>query len=181
MALGLLVLAACVGPAERPASVPLPEVTRPLGNEVVRRAGEGVGPSGASPGTCWGRDETPAHVETVTEQVMLRPAETDADGRLLRPAEFRTETRQRIVQEREEVWFRTPCPEELTPELVASLQRALAARGLFRGPVSGEMDAATRLGVRAFQRPQGLDSGLLSLTAARQLGLVAFDFAEARR
>ena len=169
-------LAACQGgPLSGPQSVPLPETMRALGTEVVRRGADA--PAGAAPGSCWGEDRSPAHVETVTETVLI-PARTDADGQVIRPAELRTETRQRITRDREELLFRTPCPEELTPELVASLQRALAARGLYRGPVSGEMDAATRAAVRAFQRPQGLDSSLLSLTAARQLGLVAFDFGE---
>jgi len=34
---------------------------------------------------------------------------------------------------------------------------------------------ATRRAVRAFQRPQGLDSGILSLRAGRQLGIIAYD------
>ena len=173
--LGLLAACSGAGPLSGPLSVQLPETSRALDAEVIRRAADG--PPGAAPGTCWGQDRTPAHVETVTETVMI-PAETDATGRVIRPAQLRTEQSQRIVQDREEVWFRTPCPEELTPDTVSTLQRALAARGVYRGPISGEMDPATRRAVRAFQRPQGLDSGLLSLTAARQLGLVAFDFGQ---
>ena len=56
---------------------------------------------------------------------------------------------------------------------IASLQRALGARDLYRGKISGEMDNRTRASVRRFQKPQGLDSGILSLAAARKLGLVA--------
>lgn len=134
------------------------------------------GPQDAAPDSCWSRDETPARIETVTEQILVAPAVLDASGALLRPARYRTETRQRILRERESLWFRTPCPEALTPEFVASLQRALAARGLHRGPVTGRMDADTRAAVRAWQRPRGLDSAVLSLAAARALGLVAFDF-----
>lgn len=130
-------------------------------------------PPGAAPGTCWGQDETPAVVETVTEQIVLQPPEVLADGTVQRPAVYKTETRQQIVKPRKATWFETPCEADLTPEFTASLQRALAARGHYRGPVTGRMDARTRAAIRAFQRPQGLDSGMISLAAARQMGLIA--------
>jgi hypothetical protein len=154
----------------------LPEVGRMLDAEPVRSHEEG--PPGAAPGTCWGHDVTPAVVETVTEQVIIQPPEIDASGVTRGSPVYRTVTRQRIVREREEIWFQTPCEHEMTPEVIATLQRALAARGHYRGPVTGHMDMATRSAVRAFQRPQGLDSSLLSLTAARQLGLVIYDFSD---
>lgn len=132
-------------------------------------------PPGAAPGSCWGKDITPAVVETVTEQVLLRPAETHPDGRIARPATYKTETRQKIVQERAEAWFETPCAEVLTPEFVASLQRALRARGYYRGPISGQMDARTRAAIRRYQAPQGLNSAILSIATARKLGLVAVE------
>lgn len=130
-------------------------------------------PPGAAPGSCWGKDVTPAVVETVTEQIVLQPAVVGADGAIVKSAIYKTETRQAIVQERSETWFQTPCDEALTAEFVASLQRALQARGLYRGAISGQMDGRTRAAVRRYQKPQGLDSGILSLTAARSLGLVA--------
>ncbi|MBZ0122879.1 MAG: peptidoglycan-binding protein, partial [Roseovarius sp.] len=132
-------------------------------------------PPGAAPGTCWGQDETPAVVETVTEQIVLQPPEVLADGTVQRPAVYKTETRQQIVKPRKATWFETPCEADLTPEFTASLQRALAARGHYRGAVTGRMDARTRTAIRGFQRPQGLDSGMISLAAARQMGLIALD------
>ncbi|WP_101065395.1 peptidoglycan-binding domain-containing protein [Roseovarius salinarum] len=130
-------------------------------------------PPGAAPGTCWGKVVTPAVVETVTEQVLVQPAQVMDDGTVTEPATFRTETRQAIVQERKVDWFQTPCPNVQTPDFVDSLQRALRARGHYRGPVTGEMDARTRAAVRRYQTPEGPDSGILSLDAARRLGLVA--------
>ena len=130
-------------------------------------------PPGAPPGTCWGKQVTPAILETVTEQVMLQPAEVRADGTVTQPAIFKTETRQAILRERKATWFQTPCAAEQTPDFIASLQRALKARTLYRGPITGEMDARTRAAIRAYQKPEGLDSGILSLAAARKLGLVA--------
>jgi peptidoglycan hydrolase-like protein with peptidoglycan-binding domain len=67
----------------------------------------------------------------------------------------------------------------MTPEFVASVQRALKVRALYRGPISGQMDSRTRAAIRAFQAPDGLDSGILSLDAARKLGLVAVERPEA--
>ncbi len=131
-----------------------------------------IAPPGAEPGTCWGKTVTPAIIETVTEQVMIQPAEVRSDGSVLSPAVFKTETRQQILRERRETWFQTPCVEDMTPDFIASLQRALRARALYRGEISGVMDARTRASVRRLQEPQGLDSGILSLAAARQLGLL---------
>lgn len=131
------------------------------------------GPPNAPEGSCWGRDTTPAKIETVTEQIMLQPAEISANGQVLSPAVFKTETHQQITRERSEVWFETPCPEDLTPQFIASVQRALSVRGYYSGRITGVLDRATLRAVRRYQAPQGLDSGVLSLAAARKLGLVA--------
>lgn len=71
--------------------------------------------------------------------------------------------------------FRVPCPEVVTPEFTANLQRALQARGAYRGAITGRMDAATQAGVRRYQRSLGLDLPVLTLTAAQSLGLVVAD------
>lgn len=132
-------------------------------------------PPWAEPGSCWGKNATPAVVETVTEQVVVQPAEINSDGTVIHPAIYRTETRQAIIRERQESWVETPCPDVVTPEFIASLQRALQARGLYRGTITGQMDGRTRTAVRRFQKPEGLDSSILSLASARKLGLVALE------
>ncbi|MFX0546088.1 peptidoglycan-binding domain-containing protein [Roseovarius sp. S1116L3] len=132
-------------------------------------------PPGAAPGTCWGKLVTPAVIETVTEQVLVQPPQTSPDGTVSRPGIYKTDTRQEIVTERQVTWFETPCPADLTPNFVASLQRALRARTLYTGAINGAMDARTRAAVRKFQKPEGLDSGILSLASARKLGLVAVE------
>ncbi|MEM9580227.1 MAG: peptidoglycan-binding domain-containing protein [Pseudomonadota bacterium] len=131
-------------------------------------------PPGAEEGSCWGKHVTPAEVETVTHQIMLQPAEIRSDGSVVAPAIYKTEITQAIVRERRELWFETPCAPELTPEFVSSLQRALKARDLYSGAVTGYIDARTRRAIRKYQAPQGLDSGILSLAAARKLGLSAY-------
>lgn len=160
----LLALAACQ-------TVPMPEnpSTTDLSAEIVRprEPGPPQGPEGA----CWEADITPAIIETVTEQVQVSAEERDAAGKVITPATFRTETRQSIAREREVVYFRAPCPAELTIDFVGSLQRALKARGIYKGPLTGQIDAETSEAIRRFQAERGLDSPRLSLGAARELGL----------
>ncbi|MDO9637908.1 MAG: peptidoglycan-binding domain-containing protein [Pseudotabrizicola sp.] len=134
-----------------------------------------AGPPKGPEGVCWASDVTPMVIETVTEQVMVSDARRDKDGRVVAPAVFHSETRQKILQDREQVWFRSPCPQEMTVEFIASLQRALKARGLYVLPLTGEMDAPTRAALRRFQAERGLESDRLSLGAARELGLVTTD------
>jgi hypothetical protein len=131
------------------------------------------GPEGAPPGTCWGRTVSPAVIETVVDRTEVEPAVTNPDGTLSKLPVYRTEEKQRIVQPRVDNWFLTPCTEVRGPDFVSSLQRALAVRGHYAGEISGEMDGPTRAAVQAYQRQMGFpDSGVLSLDAARSLGLV---------
>ncbi len=158
-----LVLAACA-PAPTGTGTP----------ETGRAAAPGDRPPDARPGACYGKDVTPAVVEVVTDQVLVQPARKTADGSIIQPAVYRTETHQAIVEERREIYFEVPCAEILTPDFIASLQRALKARSLFHGPVTGLMDARTREAIRRLQRPTGLNSDILTIETARRLGLIAY-------
>lgn len=148
-----LVLTACVGG-------PLPQVMRNA-------------PPDARPGSCYVRDTTPATVETATRQVQATPPIYDTTGQIVQAATYRTEVRQNIVQSRRQIWFETPCFADLTPDFIASLQRALIARGLLVGGASGTLDPTTRAAIRSFQADTGPNSGELSMHSARRLGLVA--------
>ena len=72
----------------------------------------------------------------------------------------------------EETAFRVPCPEVMTTDFIATLQRALAARGQYDGPITGRADPATRRAVQGFQKSHGFDSPILTLDTAQKLGLV---------
>ena len=127
---GLLALAACM-PASQPDAFANPLVTGEAAVEVLR----GAGPPNADPMACYGRKSTPAVIETVTEQVMVQPPQIGTDGVVREHAIFVTETHQRIVTERRELWFEVPCALEAGDrDFIASLQRALSARGLYAGP-----------------------------------------------
>jgi Putative peptidoglycan binding domain len=167
----ILVLSACGGQSDPGAAAVSPTI--PPGNLLAAELVRSARPEGGA-GECWAEELTPAVIETVTEQIEVAPAVPASAGKPAVPATFQSRVQQRILSDRSDVWFLVPCPEQMGPDTIASLQRALKVRGLFRGTVNGEMDAATAAAVRRYQAPQGLDSPKLSLAAARQLGLVAY-------
>ncbi|MCA0939502.1 peptidoglycan-binding protein [Salipiger pacificus] len=155
----LALLAACAAPQAPGDEAPLP-------------------PERAADGSCWAREHIPAIYEQVQGEVLVVQAEIAEDGTVLRAPIYRRTKVPKLVRPRGEMRFEAPCPAQMTPEFIASVQRALAARGEFSGAVSGEMDAPTRAAVRRYQAARGLDSAQLSLETARALGLVAIDLSE---
>lgn len=131
------------------------------------------GPPGAAPGSCWGKTVSPAVIERVRQQVQIKPAQINPDGTIANPPVYRTEDRQVIVTPRKDNWFETPCPDVMTPEFVSSLQRALEARGQYGGQITGVIDPSTQKAIAMVQKERGLNSPVLSLETARDLGLVA--------
>lgn len=136
---------------------------------------EDLRPPDAEPGACYGREVAPAVIETITEQVVVKPATYDDSGAVLTPTSYRTDTVQRIVSDRENIWFKTPCADQKVDDFAASVQRALRVRGLYAGRITGQFDWATHRAIRKYQAPRGLDSGQLSLASARALGLSKID------
>ena len=128
-------------------------------------------PEGAEAGTCWDKTAQPAEVETTTTTTRARPS-----GRAQGDTIFTTVTREEVVITQQETWFQIPCPADLTPEFVSSLQRALSARGKYSGPVTGRFDSATAAALGAYQTERGLSGPTpttLTVAAARELGLWA--------
>jgi hypothetical protein len=156
-------LAACAQPGPGPG---MPEAAAARPSEDLSDALRTDSPA-ARDGVCWHREDIPALYETVTESA-LRPSD---DGVSI----VESEQNQRLVRARRSVWFRVPCAGEQGTRFVASVQRALKARGLYAGPVTGIADAGTGVAVRRYQAPRGLESGVLSWRAAQLLGLVPVD------
>ncbi|WP_158964399.1 peptidoglycan-binding domain-containing protein [Chachezhania sediminis] len=127
---------------------------------------------GDGPDACTATYSRPEVTKTVTEQKLVRAARPARGNRPAQPAEYRTESREEIVQTAETRDIAVPCPDQLTPEVIQTLQRALTARGLYSGPVNGTMGPMTRSAVQAYQRSTGLDWDVLTLKAAQNLGLV---------
>lgn len=132
---------------------------------------DGAGPPPGPAGTCWANDLIPAMFETVTEQTLVTAEVRNDAGVVTTPATYRSVAKVRVLNERRDIWLTAPCPEDVTVEFVATLQRALKARGYYSLPVTGQIDAATTEAVRRYQADRGLDSPVLSLAATRQLGI----------
>ncbi|KUF12246.1 peptidoglycan-binding domain-containing protein [Pseudoponticoccus marisrubri] len=126
-------------------------------------------------GTCRAREATPAVYEHVMGEVQVVQAEIAEDGTVLRAPVYRRAPVPRIVRPRGEFTFEAPCPEVMTQEFIASVQRALAARGYFAGNVNGQLDAPTATAIGKYQTERGLESDQLSLETARALGLIAVE------
>jgi hypothetical protein len=135
----------------------------------VVRAGE------LSTDPCIATDISPALIETETIQILETPEVLDADGGVVTPAVYRSEASQRIIRERETVEFEAVCSPEESPEFVATLQRALKARGHLTEDITGRMDGNTKRAIRSYQASRGLNSDILSMDTARELGLIAYE------
>lgn len=152
-----LVLAACAAPQ----------------TDETKHAVNGVAVGETGPVNCKVTDTTPALIETRTVQLLETPAVLNPDGSTATPARYRSESSPRIVQKRQLVEIETPCQALGDPDFIASLQRALKARGHMYGTINGLMDRQTLQAVRSYQAGRGLNSDVLSLGSARALGLVA--------
>jgi hypothetical protein len=147
--------------------------TLDLADEAIQISGDGPPPG--PEGRCWAHDITPAQFETTTEQTLTSPEQRATDGTVTAPATYRSVSRVRVVRERRDIWFAAPCPEQIDLTFLATLQRALKARGYYAAPLTGVMDAATTEALRRYQADHGLDSPMLSLAAARKLGISTTD------
>jgi hypothetical protein len=163
--LGALLLAACAPQGgQRTASETEPVL-------VTRQAL--ATPQEAPAGTCWDRTATPAVIETVSQRELIEPAKVSSDGRIQTPARYRSTQTQKIVQPRQTHWIELVCADQMTPDFVASLQRALAARGFYAGEATGRMDAATKEAVVRLQAATAEPVTDLTISTARAMGLVA--------
>ncbi|HBZ44030.1 MAG TPA: hypothetical protein DEO85_08255 [Maritimibacter sp.] len=170
-----LALSVALSGCAKPQKVGSTEVTRAdFGDEAIITDFT-LGPPGAKPGVCYGKDVTPATVEQVTEHKLIEPAKFGPEGTIIAPAKYETVSEARIVEDRAPIYFETPCPPRWTPDFIESIQRALTARGLYAGYPHGTLDKETREAIRAFQMQDGLNSTILSTESARDLGLVEID------
>lgn len=134
----------------------------------------GERPEGGREGACYGKDVTPALIESITESKQVAPAKFAPDGStIITPPRYETVTRQVIAAGGQTYYFEVPCPDALTPEFISSVQRALKVRGAYTGPITGALDDNTRAAIRSYQLPS-FNSDILTLETARSLGLVAY-------
>ena len=67
-------------------------------------------------------------------------------------------------------WVSVLCDVNATPDLVASLQRALQTRGLYKGAIDGIIGRQTRAAIKSYQKGS---SEVLTMESARELGLAS--------
>lgn len=135
-----------------------------------------LSPPDAPPGTCWDKSETPAVIESQTRQILVTPAKVSETGTVQAPPVYKTQSTPVIVQERQTSWYEIVCPNELTTEFTASLQRALALRGYFLGTTGGIINAETHAAIKAFQEGENIPAAnpsILTVEGAQKLGLRA--------
>ncbi|MEL6735771.1 MAG: peptidoglycan-binding domain-containing protein [Pseudomonadota bacterium] len=111
-------------------------------------------------------------IEETRRRVLVQQASVSTDGKTRYPARYRDEVTRTEISPRSSFWVEIPCKGKLIPDHIAALQRGLAVRGFFEGPITGRYDSATQEAVLRFQRTFDLNSDILSLKAATQLGLV---------
>jgi len=134
-------------------------------------------PSESRTDVCRIRYTAPAIVETVTKQVLVKPETVGVDPQTgqsiaTSPATYRTETEQKIVRARYEDWAALICPKDQSTIFIQSLQRALAARGYYRGAITGVMDEHTKRALRKVQKSRGINTSEVTLDLAESYGLV---------
>jgi hypothetical protein len=134
-------------------------------------------PSESRTDACRIRYTAPAIVETVTKHVLVKPETVGIDPQsgqsvVTSPAIYRTETEQKIVRARHEDWVETICTKDQSVIFIQSLQRALAARGYYRGVITGVMDADTKRALRKAQKSRGINASEVTLDLAESYGLV---------
>lgn len=161
----LIALTACV--SSEPAAAPA---------EGAADAASEAKAAPAKPEICFATDKTPARFETTVEQILVSPEVKDAAGQVVTPASYRSETKQKQISASKSLRFETPCAEAMTPELISNLQRALNARALYSGAIDGRIGSKLSQAIRSYQRSaHQIDSAILSMEAARSLGLIAYD------
>lgn len=122
---------------------------------------------------CWGGDESPAVIQTVRTRAQSMREIVDRYGKRIEAPVYTQTERTRLRQDRQFRKFEVVCPDRQTPQLVATLQRALKVRGYYLAPVTGRMDRDTKTAIRSYQKAtQGLSSTEISLVMAEELGVV---------
>jgi len=134
-------------------------------DEIARRSGD----------QCYFENITPAEISTQVKTRLVQPEKRNTAGQLVSPAQYETTRIQTITKARSITKIDAVCPEDLTPEFIASVQRAFKARGLFSSTITGSMDTSTRRAILNFQTVRGVKSATVMKATAQELGLTVIE------
>jgi hypothetical protein len=98
----------------------------------------------------------PAVYKTVKKQRLVRAAEKH---RVDIPAEYVTVNKRKKVSEEELVWREVLCKDNLTNDVIRSIQSALNDKGYHRSDIDGHLGPVTMRSVNRYAKAQGLPVG----------------------
>ncbi|MCD8533918.1 MAG: peptidoglycan-binding protein [Verrucomicrobia bacterium] len=110
----------------------------------------------------------PAEYGTIRRSVLVTPAQT----RMI-PTEAKYDTVQKQVRVSggTQEWRQILCETNVTPEVVARIQQALASKGLNPGAINGQLSPETLAAVREFQIKSNLATGGVTYETLQRLGI----------
>lgn len=109
-----------------------------------------------------------AEYGTIRRSVLVKPATT---RRIPTEAKYDTVTKQVRVSGGTQDWRQILCETNVTPEVVANIQKALQAAGHNPGAVNGQLNASTLNAVREYQVKNNLATGGLTYVTLQRLGV----------
>jgi hypothetical protein len=121
--------------------------------------------------------KTPASIRTVKEPAqykVIKVAKLVSAAQVKRvvvPAEYQKVVKQVQVKEGRIDWQPVLCETNVTPPIVASLQRSLLRAGYDPGKIDGHLGKKTSVSLEAYQRDKGLPVGNLTLETLKSLGV----------
>lgn len=121
---------------------------------------------------CWETAILPAEYEQNPEASSSQITKDHIDSA---PVSDRKSAEQKIIKPQEEVRYRSLCADQKTPEFLSSLQRALAVRDYYQGPITGKLDTPTQAAIKRYQEAKGSRLPTITLETARELGLIAIN------
>ncbi len=111
----------------------------------------------------------PEKFKTVTVTKMTSPP---SERRITIPEQYQTVSKTLKVSDGHMQWREILCDTNMTRGKVQEIQRALAAKGLYKGPIDGVVGHLTINAVKAFQRKAGLPvSQYVTVATAEALGV----------
>ncbi len=134
----------------------------------IRWVAEGEAAAGKRTGNRLCLTEIAAKYKTVQVRKVAAAAQ---QKRSQIPAQYETVSRRTKVSETRMEWRPVLCETNTTPELIASVQRALRESGLNPGPIDGRLGPQTMTAVRSYQQKKGLATGGLTLSTLDALGV----------
>ncbi len=112
--------------------------------------------------------EEPALYKTIEKRILVEPERPEYK---VVPAQFETITSSHIVEAERLEWRRILCQTNVTESTIASIQRALAAKGYKSGPIDGQLGSQTMSALNAYQVRNGLASRGITYETLGHLGV----------